>query len=318
MATHPGFRVKGETSSMTYWLVCNPKAGDGERGREFWLQHLAAAGIPDPEACDFEDMDWAARVRNQDTVIIAGGDGSVNMGARLCREKGATLAILPSGTANDFARNLELPGEPDALCKLIAGGTTQRVDVAEYGEGIFLNVAHVGIGTLPARESGGAGKRLLGRFSYVVELLRRLNARRGFRATIRCDKAVVSGRWLTVAVASGAFFGGGNEIPEASANDGQLDVIAVRPRPLFQLLFTFLLVRLNKRAPKRTSTMVHMKGQHCSVHTGKPKTVTADGDVVSKTPLDVTCSRGSLSVIGPRVVSTSAASGGDDGILGSF
>ncbi len=318
MATHPELRVKGETSSMTYWLVCNPKAGDGERGREFWLEHLVAAGIPKPECCDFEDMEWAARVGDQDTVIIAGGDGSVNMGARLCREKGATLAVLPSGTANDFARNLELPAQPDALCQLIASGTKQWVDVADYGNGIFLNVAHVGFGTLPARESGGAGKRILGRFSYVVELLRRVNAKRGFRATIRCEKAVVSGRWLTIAVASGAFFGGGNEIPEASANDGQLDVIAVRPRSLFQLLFTFLIVRLNKRAPKRTSTIVHMKGQHCSVHTGKPKTVTADGDVVSQTPLDVICLRSSLGVIGTKVVSTSAADDRDDGIFGSF
>jgi YegS/Rv2252/BmrU family lipid kinase len=303
---------------MTYWLVCNPKAGDGERGREFWLEHLVAAGIPKPECCDFEDMEWAAQVGDQDTVIIAGGDGSVNRGACLCRDKSATLAVLPSGTANDFARNLDLPTQPEALCELIVSGTTQRVDVAEYGDGIFLNVAHVGFGTLPARESGGAGKRLLGRFSYVVELLRRVNAKRGFRATIRCDRAEVSGRWLSIAVASGAFFGGGNEIPDASANDGQLDVIAVRPRPLFQLLFTFLMVRLNKRAPKRTSTMVHMKGQRCSVQTGKPKTVTADGDVVSKTPLDVLCSSGSLKVIGPKVVSTSAASESDDGLSRSF
>lgn len=318
MARYPDSRVKRETSAMTYWLVCNPKAGDGERGREFWLAHLADAGIRNPECCDFEETGWEAQIREQDTVIIAGGDGSVNMAARLCREKGATLAILPSGTANDFARNLDLPSRPEALCELIASGTTQTVDVADYGEGIFLNVAHVGFGTLPARESGGAGKKFFGRFTYVLELLRRLGAKRGFRATIRCEKGVVSGRWLTVAVASGAFFGGGNEIPEASANDGQLDVIAVRPRPVFQLLFTFLMVRLSKRAPSRTSTIIHMKGQHCSVQTTKPKTVTADGDVVTKTPLDVTCSRGSLRVIGPTVVSTGDAGEAAAGIPDTF
>lgn len=303
---------------MTYWLICNPKAGDGERGREFWLEHLAAAGIRNPECCNFDDTSWADRVRSEDTVIVAGGDGSVNMGARLCRDKGATLAILPSGTANDFARNLDLPAEPGALCELIARGQTQQVDVAEYEGGIFLNVAHVGFGTLPARESGGAGKKILGRFSYIVELLRRLNAKRGFRATIRCEKGMVSGRWLSVAVASGAFFGGGNQIPQASANDGQLDVIAVRPRPVLQLIFTYMIVRLSKRSPKRTSTMVHMKGQHCSVMTRKPKTVTADGDVVSKTPLKVTCSCGSLKVIGARVISTSAVDDDNRGIPGAL
>lgn len=297
---------------MAYWLICNSMAGDGELGRDFWLDHLAAAGIHDPQCPDFEEADWSEDLDVHDTVIVAGGDGSVNRAAAICCKKGATLAILPSGTANDFSRNLGLPHQPRALCELIARGITQTVDVADYGEGIFLNVAHVGMGTLPARKSRGTEKKILGRFSYVVELLRWLNAKRGFRATIRCERGAVKGRWLSVAIASGAFFGGGNEIPEASASDGQLDIIAIRPRPILQLLFAFLMVRLNRQAPRRTSTLVHMKSPCCLVYTGKPKTVTADGDVVSQTPLNVTCRHGSLRVIGPKVVST-AASGGNNG-----
>ncbi|MBU2953826.1 diacylglycerol/lipid kinase family protein [Marinobacter sp. F3R08] len=301
---------------MTYWLICNSRAGDGERGRDFWLHHLAEAGIRDPECCDFEAPDWHRNLGGEDTVIVAGGDGSVSRVAAVCREKGATMAVLPSGTANDFARNLALPEQPGALCELIATGATQTVDVADYGQGIFLNVAHIGIGTLPVRESGGTEKKIFGRFSYAVELLRRLNARRGFRATIRCDKGVVKGRWLSIAVASGAFFGGGNEIPGASVNDGQLNVIAVRPRPLSQLLLTFLMVRLNRRAPQRTSTLIHLKGTHCKVNTAKPKTVTADGDVVSRTPLDVCSRSGELRVIGSTVINTAAAPDDGDGLSG--
>ena len=296
---------------MTYWLICNSGAGDGERGRDFWLEHLATAGIHDPRCRDFEESDWSTRLDDRDTLIVAGGDGSVNRAAAVCREKGATLAVLPSGTANDFARNLGLPHQPEALCELIASGRTQIVDVADFGDGMFLNVAHVGMGTLPARESRSTEKKLFGRFSYVVELLRRLNAKRGFRATIRCDRGVVKGRWLSIAVANGAFFGGGNEIPEASVSDGQLAIVAVRPRPILQLLFTFLMVRLNRQTPRRTSTLVHIRSQRCLVHTGKPKTVTADGDVVSRTPLNVVCKSGCLRVISDRIVSTADGDAGD-------
>ncbi len=138
---------------MAYWLICNSRAGDGERGRDFWLEHLASAGIRDLHCHDFEEADWTENLGYRDTVIVAGGDGSVNRAAAVCRATGATLAILPSGTANDFARNLGLPDQPQALCELIASGITQTVDVADYGDGIFLNVAHIGMGTLPARES---------------------------------------------------------------------------------------------------------------------------------------------------------------------
>ncbi len=284
---------------MTYWLLANSKAGDGQRGRGFWLEHLAIAGVTAPECRDIDDDRWPAEVRAGDVVMMAGGDGSANYGARVCLERQAVLAVLPSGTANDFARNIGLPEDPDELCRLIRYGPSRRLDIASFGDRVFLNVAHIGLGTLPARESGGAAKKVLGRFSYVAELLRRLNARRGFRAEIRCGKGYVRGRWLSIAVANGAYFGGGHEIPEAAPDDGNLEVIAVRPRPLAQLLLTFVMVRLNREAPTRTSTLVHLKGKQCSVRTRKPKTVTADGDIAGKTPLEVTCQHQSLQVIAP-------------------
>lgn len=249
---------------MTYWLVANPEAGDGQKGREFWLEKLANAGITGPECCDFRERGWQAQVKADDIVMVAGGDGSVNAGASLCLERKATLAVLPSGTANDFARNLALPEEPAAVCELVQKGVTQLVDVAEFGGGIFLNVAHIGLGTLPAREPQGSSKKLLGRFSYGVDLLRKVNAKRGFHAEIQCDQAFVGGHWLSIAVSSGAFFGGGNEIPQATADDGLLDVIAVKPRPLLQLLLTFFLVQFSGKSPKRTSTVVHLKGHRCT------------------------------------------------------
>ncbi|WP_100638500.1 YegS/Rv2252/BmrU family lipid kinase [Marinobacter salexigens] len=292
---------------MTYWLVANPNAGSGQRGREFWLVKLAKADITDPECCDLQDQSWTANVKPGDTIMVAGGDGSVNAAARICLEHKATLAVLPSGTANDFARNLALPEDPAAVCELVRQGTTQKVDVAEFGDGIFLNVAHIGLGALAAQESQGVAKKLLGRFSYGVELLKQVSAKRGFRAEISCDKAIVRGRWLSIAVSSGAYFGGGNEIPQATADDGVLDIIAVKPRPVMQLLLTFLLVRFSGKSPKRTSTVVHMKGRCCDIITSKEKTVTVDGDEAGKTPFNAVCRKHCLRVIGTTVVRTGEA-----------
>ncbi|HBM49332.1 MAG TPA: diacylglycerol kinase, partial [Marinobacter sp.] len=46
--------------------------------------------------------------------------------ASLCLRTGATLAVLPSGTANDFARNLGLPEDPSEVVRLVAEGGSQR------------------------------------------------------------------------------------------------------------------------------------------------------------------------------------------------
>ncbi|HTN32708.1 MAG TPA: diacylglycerol kinase family protein [Marinobacter sp.] len=297
---------------MTYWLISNSKAGDGKRGRDFWLAALARAGICDPECVDFSNLGWAKQIQPGDVLLVAGGDGSVNTGARLCLDNQATLAVLPSGTANDFARNLNLPEQPDPLCALIAEGKTQKVDVAEYGQNLFLNVAHIGLGTLPVREAEPTEKKLFGRFSYGLQLLRKLNARRGFKAEIRCGEGYASGRWLSIAIACGAFFGGGNEIPEAAANDGLLNVIAVKPRSIPQLLLAFLQVRFNRRVPKSTRTLVRLRGQTCTIHTSRHKTVTADGDEAGTTPLTVNCRPGCLSVIGQTIIRTGRSADGNN------
>ncbi|KPP99970.1 diacylglycerol kinase family protein [Marinobacter sp. HL-58] len=290
---------------MVYWLMANPDAGErGSGGADFWREHLEAAGISGIRDCSLDDTAWTSEIDARDVVLAAGGDGSVNAAAGFCVESGATLAVLPSGTANDFARNLGLPEDPRQICDLVSAGRTHRVDVAVARQGMFLNVAHIGLGTLPVRKSSGETKRFLGRFSYGVALLQKLADYRGFRGIIETDKGKVAGRWLTIAVSSGAFFGGGNEIPQASAADGQLDVIAVRPRSLLQLLLTFLTVRLSCNSPERTSTVVHLKSTAVKIITGSPKTVTMDGDIAGNTPLSVHCRPACLKVICQELVTT--------------
>lgn len=290
---------------MVYWLMANPKAGEqGSRDAEFWREYLEVAGISDIRECCLADTNWVAEVGPRDFVLAAGGDGSVNAAAGVCLESGATLAVLPSGTANDFARNLGLPGDPQRICDLVSAGRTRTVDVAVARQGRFLNVAHIGLGTLPVRDSSGERKRILGRFSYGATLVRKLAAYRGFHGVIETETGKVAGRWLTIAVSSGAFFGGGNEIPQASACDGQLDIVAVRPRPLFQLFLTFITVRLSRRSPARTSTVVHLKSPKVRVVTRSPKTITMDGDIAGKTPMLATCRPAALKVICEELVTT--------------
>lgn len=290
---------------MAYWLVDSPGSGNGGRNSAFWEPYLKECGIENLTCCRLdESAQWCGLVTESDCLLAAGGDGSVNAVAALCLKTGATLGVLPSGTANDFARNLGIPNKPDDVARLVAEGVVQRVDVADVGDGICLNVAHVGLGTLPSRLVSSPAKKSLGRFSYLATLFRKLGAQRGFHARITTESSVLEGRWLSVAVATGAYFGGGHEIPEACANDGLLDVIAVRPRPLIQLLLAFVMVRLNRKTPNRTSTVVQIKATRCEVQTRKPKTVTVDGDVAGKTPISMHCRAGVLKVIGRRVVHT--------------
>lgn len=287
---------------MTHWLLANPKAGDGDRGEHFWREHLTAAGITDLTTVDLEDQSWMRDVAAGDLVLAAGGDGSVNRAALLCVDTGATLAVLPSGTANDFSRNLDLPGDPSELCELVASEKAMQVDVARFGERLLLNVAHVGLGTLPASQSSSQTKRFLGRFSYGLTLLTRVSLRRGFRAEIKTDEGSIHGRWLSIAVAMGAYFGGGNTVPGASLDQGRLSIVGVPSRSIPELLITLLSLGLLRRSPRRAENVVFRHSSHCEIHTSRRKTLTIDGDIAGKTPLRVTCQPRALRVIARNIM----------------
>jgi len=289
---------------MRYWLVVNEMSVAGKSESEKWRQRLARAGVEPVLTRNIDDSRWVEEIEPGDCVLAAGGDGSVNRAAGICIERNAVLGVLPSGTANDFARNLGLPGDPEALCQLIARNKWRWLDVARYDTGLFLNVAHVGLGTAAVRESGPKQKARWGRFVYALTILRRLREHRGFHATVTADTGEVDGRWLSLAVATSAYYGGGHPIPAASADDGQLDIIAVRPRSFLRLFATFIFMRLRGRSPDQTSTFVHLKARECQITTRTPRTVTADGEVVANTPLEVRCDPGSLAVICEKIVHT--------------
>lgn len=174
---------------MAYWLVASPGAGDGQRDATFWQEHLRRQGVEKVTVCQLADSEqWVRLVNSDDCLLAAGGDGTINAVASLCLRTGAMLAVLPSGTANDFARNLGLPSEPEGIARLVAEGVWQKIDIAEFGDRCFLNVAHIGLGTLPSRQASSPTKKRFGQFSYLVTLLKELGAQRGFHARIETDR----------------------------------------------------------------------------------------------------------------------------------
>jgi YegS/Rv2252/BmrU family lipid kinase len=297
MLQWPAFTVDGWAVGRMDYLYVNPAAGTA-RDHGFWLSCLVRHGIDAlPVAAD--DTRGLPPMGETDRLIAAGGDGTMNRLAPWCIEHGCVLGVLPAGTGNDFARGLGIPLAPDAACRNLAHGVVRRVDVGRIGEGIFLNVAHVGLGSEVSREVGAADKHWWGRFSYLRRLLRRVRWRRGFRATIVCGGLRRRSRWLEIAVANGGSFGGGHRIFEASSFDGRLDVIAIRARPLHRLLLIWVRAQLFNATPADPA-VVKLHGEHCVIRHCHRHPVSADGEPAGETPAEFQVQQQALRVTVPR------------------
>ena len=216
-------------------LITNAEAGttDTENVNEA-LEVLRAAA--DVEVCATSnpgELDGVLHRRGSRRVVVAGGDGSLHaVVAALHRRQelgDVVLGLIPLGTGNDFARGADLPLEPEKAAHLVLEGEVRPVDliVDEVGN-VVVNNVHIGIGAQASRKAHKWKKRL-GRLGYPIGALLAAVNPPFVRLRIEVDGEEVADfahPILMVAVGNGPNVGGGAEItPEASPEDGKMDVM---------------------------------------------------------------------------------------------
>jgi diacylglycerol kinase (ATP) len=224
---------------MKPFVIVNPAAGSA---REVTLElfgrlpgaMLAIAG-DGPDARRLAS--WAAASGDFDTVIAAGGDGTVSAVAASLAETGtrAALGILPLGTGNDLARTLAIPLEPEAAIEALRTGATRELDIIEIDgdDGTRTHAVNVAAGGFSGEVDEALTperKQRWGPLAYVFTALEVAGDTRPFRVRLTVDgERVEELDALNVIVANGRTVGGGRAVaPRASLEDGLLDVVVVR------------------------------------------------------------------------------------------
>ena len=210
-------------ASRSIALVANP--GSGEGGAESVADRLRAAGA----AVEVFPPDRAeqAAASGAERLAIAGGDGSIAPAASAAGKAGIPVAVIPVGTANDFAAATDLPGDPREACRLaLEGERTRPIDLGRLGDRPFVNVASAGLAPKAARRAEGL-KRALGSLAYLVGALRAGARAHPVRCALACDgEPLFRGEaWQAIVACSGAF-GAGASVGGAP-DEGRLRAVAV-------------------------------------------------------------------------------------------
>jgi len=169
-----------------------------------------------------------------DTVVSAGGDGTfnevVNALMQLDISKRPHLAILPLGTANDFATACEIPDYPLEALRLAIEAKVTPIDVIQANDRYFINVATGGIGAEITVQTPVELKNFLGGGAYtlsaVIKALSSITPNPEGRLT--GDGIDIEGRYIAAAICNGRQAGGGQVLaPHAYINDGLFDIVII-------------------------------------------------------------------------------------------
>ncbi|MDR7523501.1 MAG: diacylglycerol kinase family lipid kinase [Armatimonadota bacterium] len=269
--------------------VVNPVAG-GRRGMQQWKQArpiLTEAGWEIRESHS-ERRGHARQLTAaspEDVVLAVGGDGTANEVANglLGARRHGIMALLPVGTANDFARALGIPRDPVAAARILVTARPRPIDVGEVNGHYFLTIAGVGFDGEVARQVNAWPKLMNGTVMYAIGILKTLGTYRPVEVELSLDGSSSRERIFLVAAANTAWNAGGMHLaPGARPDDGLLHTLIAGPLGRLETLFVLPKVFSGRHLGHPKVRLVEAREVVVSGPT--PLFIQADGEPVGTLP----------------------------------
>lgn len=227
--------------------------------------------------------------KGRETVVAAGGDGTLNEVINGIGENlgAARVGLLPLGTGNDFARSIQMPVNLEDALEVICAGHTRPVDLVRVTSDevrYFVNVSAGGFSGLVNEKLTPALKKTWGPLAYLRSAAAALPELRAYRTILALDNAEsITMELYNVVVANGRYVAGGRLIaPDASIDDGLLDVVLIPQRPASELALVVAQIALGTHLS--SDAVVHRRAAKLTVNSKPGMWFNVDGELVGNEP----------------------------------
>ncbi len=286
-------------------LIHNPRAGQRDRGQEIAgaVARLCAAGwqvesVLSQSAAEIERIARGAVESGADVLIVAGGDGTLNLAIQSLAHSPVTMGVLPVGTTNVWAREVGIPLDVRRATEVLLAGQTVRSDLGTANGRYFLFVAGIGFDASVTRNMDPTTKRRLGMLAYVIAAGVEALKLRGVEATIVADGLMSRERVLMLVGSNVRLYGGVlNMAPQAVADDGLLDVWVFHGRGFLAGALHTASVLLGRHANDPGARFYRCSSMTIAAKWALP--VQLDGDYVGTTPVTLRVAPKALRVLVP-------------------
>ena len=224
----------------------------------------------------------AAAAQGIDTVIVIGGDGTVNEVISGLLTSGHSdmpgIGIIPAGSSNDFSKSLAIPQRWREACEVVVRGRVREVDVGQAGPHYFCSASCLGYFAEVAAGSLAMTK-LRGSLRYVIPAFGVIrNMTGGWEMTVQADGRVLHGNYAVLLVGNAPRFGGLTMLPGARPDDGRLDCLLIEMAGRWEALQLIPLVYC--KALERHRKATRFQAASLSVALTRPTQVCNDGEMV--------------------------------------
>lgn len=276
-------------------LFVNPSAGTGPTGKDALIKLFGADTVVVEE---IEPAKLAARIKRAvadgaTVVAVAGGDGSLHTAVNALAGTSTALAVVPTGTLNNFAHRLGIQSLEDARDTLVDGVATP-ISLGTIGDELFLNTVTLGEYARTVRRREKLRPLLTKWPAALVGFLEVVITLRTFELELESEGKRVHRRtpFLWAGIGLGSFPRVDEALERRKSPDIEIAVLHARtPWALAAFMWRASMQMIREEFPVRDRALEVFQTRDLTVHTKRPIDGTTDGELVRSTPPVHVCIR---------------------------
>lgn len=265
-------------------LVINPVSGGSDKEDlrkeiDDALKHHEVAF----ETYETKGSDDVAQLRkildtqNINTVLVAGGDGTLQMVAKAIEDREVAVGLIPAGSANGLASNLNLPESIADQINIALGANYMMMDVIDINDHLCLHISDLGINAALIRNFEDSDLR--GKLGYALQTIPTLiQADLPYQFSLEIDDKRVDLEGVMLAIANARQFGTGAVInPEGKMDDGLFEVLIFKSLDFIKILKT-----LDKDSYRNPDFVESFSTTKAIISSKKPISFQIDGEFIGE------------------------------------
>jgi YegS/Rv2252/BmrU family lipid kinase len=211
-----------------------------------------------------------------DCVVAVGGDGTIKCVAEQLVDTGIPLGVLPAGSANGMARELNIPQDIDGSLNLLVNGQSRSVDCIDVNGELCIHLSDVGLNAQLIRYY--QRNNLRGKLGYLKSVVKVLSQRRLLKVEINLGDQCVQRAAFMIVLANARMYGTGAVInPDGDPSDGKFEIVVFRRLTFWEIIKLFW-----RYQPFNTKNIEIFPATSISIETHKKTHFQVDGEYQGK------------------------------------
>jgi diacylglycerol kinase (ATP) len=243
--------------NRTLLFIINPASGSGNKTHlkneisihcqkhDLTPEFLETTGVNDKEL-----IAKALEKTKPHAAVAVGGDGTANLVAAALLNKNIKLGIIPTGSANGMAYELNIPVNIEQAISILARDISKPIDLLLINKQyLTLHLSDLGMNARIIKRFDK--QKIRGLYGYARQFFKELKSPTNFKCTVQCGgKPRRKYKAVMVVMLNTHFFGTGAVInPMGKINDGKFEIVIIKPYPwyyIFRMLIAFFTGNLHR------------------------------------------------------------------------